>query len=80
MFSLWIQRADFGSRQWAVSSTSDAVAAFEHYDWAAELRYLVIPMRPQGTDGWSEDRLADLVTRDSMVGTGLPKRPDEATR
>ena len=38
-------------------------------------RYLVLPMRPAGTDGWSEDRLAALVTRDSMIGTGLPKRP-----
>ena len=40
MFSLWIQRADFQSRQWAVPSASDAVAAFERHDWAAELRYL----------------------------------------
>ena len=36
-----------------------------------ELRYLVIPMRPAGTEGWSEERLAELVTRDSMIGTGL---------
>jgi nitrile hydratase len=41
------------------------------WDSTAELRYLVVPMRPPGTDGWSEDRLADLVTRDSMIGTGL---------
>jgi len=34
-------------------------------------------MRPDGTDGWSEDRLAELVTRDSMIGTGLPKQPHE---
>jgi nitrile hydratase len=34
-------------------------------------------MRPAGTDGWSEERLADLVTRDSMIGTGLPKQPHE---
>src|SRR5689334_10000661 len=40
------------------------------WDSTAELRYLVIPMRPEGTDGWNEERLADLVTRDSMVGTG----------
>ena len=50
------------------------------WDSTAELRYLVIPTRPEGTDGWSEDRLADLVTRDSMVGTGFPKRPDEAAK
>ena len=40
-----------------------------------EIRYLVLPMRPKGTDGWSEDKLADLVTRDSMIGTGLAKEP-----
>ena len=34
-------------------------------------------MRPPGTEGWSEDKLADLVTRDSMIGTGLPKSPSE---
>ena len=42
------------------------------WDSTAEIRYLVIPMRPAGTDGWSEERLAELVTRDSMIGTGLP--------
>ena len=41
------------------------------WDSTAEIRYLVIPERPAGTDGFSEARLADLVTRDSMVGTGL---------
>ena len=45
------------------------------WDSNAELRYLVLPMRPEGTDGMSEDELASLVTRDSMIGTGLPKRP-----
>ncbi len=44
-------------------------------DSTAEVRYLVVPMRPPGTEGWSEDKLADLVTRDSMIGTGLPKSP-----
>ena len=47
------------------------------WDSTAEIRYLVLPMRPDGTDGWSEARLADLVTRDSMIGTGLPKQPHE---
>ncbi|ETR77902.1 cobalt-containing nitrile hydratase subunit alpha [Afipia sp. P52-10] len=47
------------------------------WDSTAEIRYLVLPMRPAGTDGWSEERLADLVTRDSMIGTGLPKHPDQ---
>ena len=47
------------------------------WDSTAETRYLVLPIRPAGTDGWSEGRLAALVTRDCMIGTGLPKAPDE---
>jgi nitrile hydratase subunit alpha len=47
------------------------------WDSTAELRYLVIPMRPAGTDGWSEEQLAELVTRDSMIGTGLALSPDQ---
>src|SRR5471032_2579628 len=43
------------------------------WDSTAETRYLVLPMRPAETDRWSEDRLATLVTRDCMIGTGLPK-------
>jgi nitrile hydratase len=50
------------------------------WDSTAEMRYLVLPMRPAGTDGWSEDALAATVTRDSMIGTGLPRQPDEALR
>ena len=42
------------------------------WDSTAELRYLVVPQRPAGTDGWSEQQLAAIVTRDSMIGTGLP--------
>jgi nitrile hydratase len=49
------------------------------WDSTSEIRYLVMPMRPAGTEGWSEERLAALVTRDSMIGTGLAKRPDEVT-
>ncbi len=45
------------------------------WDSNAELRYLVLPERPAGTDGMSEDALADLVTRDSMIGVGLAKSP-----
>ncbi|WER49175.1 nitrile hydratase subunit alpha [Cupriavidus sp. WKF15] len=45
------------------------------WDSTAEIRYLVLPMRPPSTDGWSEDALAELVTRDSMIGTGLAKTP-----
>ena len=47
------------------------------WDSTAEVRYLVVPMRPEGTEGWSEDALADLVTRDSMIGVGLALRPDQ---
>jgi nitrile hydratase len=47
------------------------------WDSTSEIRYLVVPMRPENTDGWSEDELSALVTRDSMIGTGLPKRPLE---
>lgn len=47
------------------------------WDSTAEIRYLVIPKRPAGTDGWSEERLADLVTRNSMIGTGLALDPSE---
>ena len=42
------------------------------YDSNAELRYLVLPRRPDGTEGWSEERLVELVTRNSMIGTGIP--------
>jgi nitrile hydratase len=47
------------------------------WDSTAELRYLVVPERPAGTAGWTEERLADLVTRDSMIGTGLALTPAE---
>ena len=45
------------------------------WDSTAEMRYLVLPMRPPGTEGWSEERLATIVTRDCMIGTGLPRLP-----
>jgi nitrile hydratase len=48
------------------------------WDSTSEIRYLVVPMRPDGTDGWAQDDLAALVTRDSMIGTGLPKAPVES--
>jgi nitrile hydratase subunit alpha len=46
------------------------------WDSTAEVRYLVIPRRPAGTASMAEAELAELVTRDSMIGTGLPKAPD----
>jgi nitrile hydratase len=47
------------------------------WDSTAETRFLVVPMRPAGTEGWSEERLARLVTRDCMIGMGLPKNPKD---
>jgi nitrile hydratase len=55
-----------------------ADTAIRVWDSTAETRFIVLPMRPSGTDGWSEDQLAALVTRDCMIGTGLPKQPGEA--
>ena len=49
------------------------------WDSTAEIRYLVLPMRPPGTDGMDEAALAALVTRDSMIGTGLPRAPGAST-
>ena len=43
------------------------------WDSNAEIRYMVLPMRPADTDGWSEEKLAELVTRDTMIGTEVPK-------
>jgi nitrile hydratase len=45
------------------------------HDSTAEQRYLVLPMRPAGTEGWREEQLAALVTRNAMIGTGRPLAP-----
>ena len=63
--------ADFGV-------TLPASTDIRVWDSSAETRFLVLPMRPANTEGWSEDRLAALVTRDCMIGTGFPKQPSEA--
>lgn len=47
------------------------------HDSTADMRYIVVPARPAGTQGWAPDKLAKLVTRDSMIGTGLPKQPHD---
>jgi nitrile hydratase len=47
------------------------------WDSTAETRFMVVPMRPAGTEGWSEDRLMALVTRNSMIGTGLALKPED---
>ena len=39
------------------------------------MRYLVLPKRPAGTEGWTEEQLAEIVTRDSMIGVGLVSTP-----
>ncbi len=62
--------AEFGVR------LPDAVGV-KVWDSTAEVRYLVIPQRPSGTEGWSEEKLAGLVTRDSMIGTGLALTPEQ---
>ena len=45
------------------------------HDSTADMRYIVVPMRPEGTESMSEQQLADLVTRDSMIGTGVARTP-----
>jgi nitrile hydratase subunit alpha len=85
---VWYKAAPYRSR--AVKDPRGVLADFgvslpkdteiRIWDSTAETRFIVLPMRPAGTDGWSEERLADLVTRDSMIGTGLAKGPREAAR
>ena len=80
---VWYKSAPYRSR--AVKDPRGVLADFgvtlpkdteiRVWDSTAEVRYLVIPQRPDGTEGWSEQRLADLVTRDSMIGTGLALKP-----
>jgi nitrile hydratase subunit alpha len=47
------------------------------WDSSAEIRYFVLPERPEGTEGMSEEELASLVTRDSMIGVGEPRTPEQ---
>lgn len=63
--------ADFGVQ------VGDAVT-LRVWDSTAEVRYLVVPMRPAGTDGWTQEQLAALVTRDSMIGTSMALPPSAA--
>ncbi len=65
--------ADFG-----VSLPGDT--EIKVWDSTAEVRYLVVPMRPHGTDDMSEEQLAELITRDSMIGTGLIQAPTDGAR
>lgn len=80
---VWYKSAPYRSR--AVKDPRGVLADFgvslpdetevRVWDSTAETRFLVLPMRPAGTDGWGEDKLAELVTRDSMIGTALAKAP-----
>jgi nitrile hydratase len=47
------------------------------HDSTADMRYMVLPMRPPGTEGWEEERLAGLVNRDCMIGVAVPKGPKD---
>jgi nitrile hydratase len=47
------------------------------HDSSADMRYMVLPMRPAGTESWSEDRLAELVNRDCLLGVAVPKGPND---
>ncbi|MEC5406451.1 nitrile hydratase subunit alpha [Paraburkholderia sp. MPAMCS5] len=82
---VWYKSAAYRSR--AVSDPRGVLADFgvvlpedtqiRVWDSTAETRFLVVPPRPAGTEGWPEERLARLVTRDCMIGTGLPRRAEE---
>jgi nitrile hydratase subunit alpha len=85
---IWYKSAPFRSR--AVMNARSVLADFgvtlpadtqiRVWDSTAETRFLVVPRRPEGTEGWSEDRLAALVTRDSMIGTGLAIQPSPGSK
>jgi nitrile hydratase len=76
---VWYKSAPYRSR--VVSEPRAVLADFDVtlpeeteirvWDSTAEVRYLVVPMRPAGTEGWDEERLASLVTRDAMIGTAV---------
>ena len=81
---VWYKSAPYRSR--AVKDPRGVLADFgvklpketqiRVWDSTAETRFLVLPMRPAGTEGLGEDELAALVTRDCMIGTGLPIKPE----
>src|SRR5215218_6014088 len=81
---VWYKSAPYRSR--AVSDPRGVLADFgvtlpadteiRVWDSTAETRFMVLPMRPARTEGWSDEQLAALITRNCMIGAGLPKRPD----
>jgi nitrile hydratase subunit alpha len=82
---VWYKSAPYRSR--AVKDPRGVLADFgvklsddtqiRVWDSTSENRFMVLPIRPAGTQGWSEERLAKLVTRDCMIGTGLPRKAQE---
>jgi nitrile hydratase len=83
----WYKSAQYRSR--AVRDPRDVLTEFgvtlppdtdiRVWDSTAEVRYLVVPIRPEGSEDLGEEELATLVTRDSMIGTGVPLRPRPST-
>jgi nitrile hydratase len=83
---VWYKSAPYRSR--AVNDPRGVLADFgvklppgidiRVWDSTAETRFIVLPMRPAGSEGFSEEKLASLVTRDCMIGTGLPINPKQA--
>ena len=81
----WYKSAPYRSR--AVSDPSSVLKEFgteiaddviiRVWDSTSEMRYLVMPMRPDGTDDWTEGQLKQLVTRNSMIGVEMAKNPDK---
>jgi nitrile hydratase len=82
---VWYKSAPYRSR--AVLEPRSVLAEFgtevddelevRVWDSNSEVRYLVVPQRPEGTEGWSEEQLAELVTRNAMIGVERAQRPDE---
>jgi nitrile hydratase len=85
---VWYKSAPYRSR--AVKDPRGVLAEFgvelpketeiRVWDSTAETRFLVVPMRPAGTDDFSEEQLSELVTRDAMIGTALARSPKEVAR
>ena len=85
---VWYKSAPYRSR--AVRNPKGVLADFgvtlppdtaiRVWDSTAETRFIVLPMRPAGTDRFSEDQLAALVTRDSMIGTGVALQPEDVAQ
>lgn len=81
----WYKSRPYRSR--VVREPRKVIAEFGHkvppkvairvHDSNADMRYMVLPMRPEGTDGWSEDQLAAIVTRDCLIGVAVPKVPNK---